>query len=589
MSKQNSVDLNYPPKEVYNNKTEKLVDFFSGDCFKSNKFFQENPESLKLILFQDAFEVVNPLGSARTKYKVLAIYMSLGNLPPEIRTHIDNIQLVALVREKWLNHDKVFGRIQEDLAKLETQGIKINPSKIIKGGLICICGDNLGSHGVGGFQESFSQKVEFFCRFCEARNSELHSKYKKDVFSEYSKLRTPESYNLAVIEKENSKQNVSNIKGIKRNSVLNKLKSFHVCNPGLPPCFGHDLTEGVIAYDLLLIIKGLCQYSSLTVNKLNESIKNFPFVLEDGRNKPQPKIALNLDRIVGSAWEIRTLLRFLPLIIFNINPKIKDSIPDIWQSLLLLSEITDIICAPEIHSSYLDYLQSRTEDYLSLRKKLFPEHDLKPKHHYLTHYAYLIKQFDPLIRVWSMRFESKHTFFKNAVRRLRNLRNISGTLSKKHELYQYLLRSGYNLNVKIVPSSMKLLTLDLYSDIIRNLIKSANLTGHLTECNSISVHGVNYRAGNILITKSKYYQEELYAGKINMICLQNESDVYFILERVRTEFIDDLQSYQIIFDKKPEYRCVSIREILHDPLHIYTINNLQLIKLKHEILSDIFN
>ena len=40
--------------------------------------------------------------------------------------------------------------------------------------------------------------------------------------------------------------------GVKFNSVFNKLPDFHVCNPGLPPCWGHDGFEGVIAYDLQL-------------------------------------------------------------------------------------------------------------------------------------------------------------------------------------------------------------------------------------------------------------------------------------------------------------------------------------------------
>lgn len=66
---------------------EKFVDFCSGQAFKTNPFFEKNPESVKVMLFQDAFEVVNPLGSARSKYKLIAIYMSFGNLPPHVRTY----------------------------------------------------------------------------------------------------------------------------------------------------------------------------------------------------------------------------------------------------------------------------------------------------------------------------------------------------------------------------------------------------------------------------------------------------------------------------------------------------------------------
>lgn len=58
-----------------------LEDFTDGNVFKNNKFFQENPDALRIILYQDAFEIVNPIGAARKKHKLLAIYMTIGNVP----------------------------------------------------------------------------------------------------------------------------------------------------------------------------------------------------------------------------------------------------------------------------------------------------------------------------------------------------------------------------------------------------------------------------------------------------------------------------------------------------------------------------
>lgn len=42
-----------PPSDV-------LTDFSDCQIFKSNYFFVQNPSSLKLVLYQDAFEVDNP-------------------------------------------------------------------------------------------------------------------------------------------------------------------------------------------------------------------------------------------------------------------------------------------------------------------------------------------------------------------------------------------------------------------------------------------------------------------------------------------------------------------------------------------------
>ena len=71
-----------------------LHDITDGHAFKSYQFFIENPGCLKVILYQDAFEIVNPLGSAKTTHKVLAVYLSLANLPAHVRSNTDHMSLV---------------------------------------------------------------------------------------------------------------------------------------------------------------------------------------------------------------------------------------------------------------------------------------------------------------------------------------------------------------------------------------------------------------------------------------------------------------------------------------------------------------
>ncbi len=78
---------------------EVFTDLYDGQNFKCHQFFNENPESLKLILYQDSFEIVNPLGSAKKMHKVLAVYISLANLPIHLRSNTDNMFLVLLCVE----------------------------------------------------------------------------------------------------------------------------------------------------------------------------------------------------------------------------------------------------------------------------------------------------------------------------------------------------------------------------------------------------------------------------------------------------------------------------------------------------------
>ncbi|KAK0145280.1 hypothetical protein N1851_015823 [Merluccius polli] len=76
-----------------------LSDICDGQAFKSNPFFIANPGGLQLILYQDAFEVVNPLGSAKKAHKVHAVYFSVANLPVHVWSNTDHMSLVLLYCE----------------------------------------------------------------------------------------------------------------------------------------------------------------------------------------------------------------------------------------------------------------------------------------------------------------------------------------------------------------------------------------------------------------------------------------------------------------------------------------------------------
>lgn len=208
-------------------------DISNGLCFKSHNLFKDDPNALRLILYQDAFEICNPLGSSKKKHKIIGVYMTLGKFRPHLRSVVDNALLVLLCKEADLKHfgqDKVFHELIKDLKELETNGIEIC-NKTVKGTLFCITGDNLGSHGIGGFTENFST-VEHFCRYCTITLSEFQ---RNPLYT--GTKRTVENYNSVVkdLERENC-IGISNLKGIKFNSVFNALNYYHVCQPGLPPC-----------------------------------------------------------------------------------------------------------------------------------------------------------------------------------------------------------------------------------------------------------------------------------------------------------------------------------------------------------------
>ncbi|CAB4006554.1 Hypothetical predicted protein [Paramuricea clavata] len=250
-----------------------LRDFMDGCVAKQNLLFIELPNAIKIILYQDSFEVVNPLGSAKKKHKILGVYLTLGNIYPQNRSKIDQMQLVLLIREvdfKYFGQEAVFRVLVKDLKKIEETGVHFE-NEYVRGTVAMFLGDNLGSHCIAGFVENFSSCV-YICRFCLM---ELEAFISGNIYNIYPQ-RSPENYkeDLAELEKNPVLNNYHD--GIKFDSIFNELEYYHVCSPGLPPCLGHDLFEGVVHYDLALFIKYMVKDKKFfTYPYINQRIATF--------------------------------------------------------------------------------------------------------------------------------------------------------------------------------------------------------------------------------------------------------------------------------------------------------------------------
>ncbi|CAN7939906.1 unnamed protein product [Ixodes hexagonus] len=325
-----------------------------------------------------------------------------------------SIQLLLLCKDDHFGQDKVFAPLIDDVRKLEAGCVMVEGDTPIYGTVVAILGDNLGSHTIGGFTENFS-KDTYICRFCLMKREEM---FDKESLTGDLELRDPDNYNEAVktLSVDNS---LAACLGIKFDSKFNRLKYFHVCAPGLLPCLGHDLFEGVVSYDLALYLNHFIkQCRWLSIEELNKKILLFKFKGADANDRP-PEISCS-KKLNGHAVQNWNLLRFLPLFLFE-NVCVDEPV---WELVLMLIEIVQLVCAPQITMPMIMRLKDLTEDYLSRRIELFPEASLKPKHHYLLHYPYLITQFGPLIRLWTMRCESKHSYFRQCLRNAQNFKNI---------------------------------------------------------------------------------------------------------------------------------------------------------------------
>lgn len=547
-----------------------LSDFTDGTVFQKSSFFTQYPNALKLILYQDEFEIVNPIGSAKSKHKLLGIYMSIGNLPEHVRSHVNAIKLVALCKEQYFDHEKVYGKIVEDFKKIESSGIQLASGEVIKGALVFIAGDNLGSHSLEGFLENFSL-ASYFCRYCLITRDEFHSA--EGPFESYPP-RSIENYTAALEANRNGKDHCQ---GVKSNSVFNSLENFHVCNPGLPPCLAHDLLEGITAFDLKIFIDYFVEERWFSISTLNKRIESFQYSLHDNRDKPCP-VSASKKRIVGNAWQIFTFLKPLPLLI---EDKIRDTMNTKWQCFLLLLEIVEVVCAPKVHKSYLPYLATIISEYIAIRKTF--EQKLRPKHHYLMHYPELIKQFGPLMKVWTLRFESKHSYFKRAIRYCKNFINVTKSLTIKHELFQSFLRLGGDIRSEIEMRGNSDFRKTIYQDSIQQALNRVTLRNDIQECCEIIVKGVVYRRGDGLVVRQKSYQFQVEVGKVCLL-LSDETNVFIVFEVLETVFRSYLRVYEV--GKCVGYTCCPLNSLPStEKLNFYNTGSFLCVKPSYGLVS----
>lgn len=142
----------------------KIRSFLDGTKYKSFNFFKDNPNALRITLYFDEFEVVNPLGSKVGIHKVGGFYWSIQNFPLWINSKLKNIFLMGLVFAddvKKYGMDPIIKPFIDDMKILESEkGFETfdanGESLVIRATLAVVTGDTAGMHDLFGFMAAGS-------------------------------------------------------------------------------------------------------------------------------------------------------------------------------------------------------------------------------------------------------------------------------------------------------------------------------------------------------------------------------------------------------------------------------------------------
>ena len=203
-----------------------------------------------------------------------------------------------------------------------------------------------------------------------------------------------------------------------------------------------------------------------------------------------------------------------------------------WSLLLILQQIVEIVTSHELVSSNIAVLDMLIKDYLDGRTSQFPSKSLRPKHHYMAHYPQLMFIFGPLIHVWTMRFESKHSYFKECIRRVKNFKNVTKTLSHKHQLLQAYYGTGSLIGPSVVVEQAAPLDLEVYNEKIGSVLLQYFPQG--TSVNDLSVV-INVTASGIAYKQKQFVhvgntEHTLLFGEIILTLCDSEQNVFFVVK-----------------------------------------------------------
>ena len=443
---------------------------------------------------------------------------------------------------------------------------------MVRGTIACIAGDNLGSHYIGGFVENFTL-ASHLCHHCEVAREQFEA----DPMEAHCPIRTRAKYDAAIAVL-NSDPDLKHHLGVKKNSTFNSLNHFHICQPGLPPCLGHDLFEDVIDYDLSLCINYFIKKNFFTYDILNRRIVNFKYLASDASDKPC-EVTPNAHKLGGHAVQNWCLLRLFPLIIGDKIPDLNDLV---WQMVILLIRVTALICAPKISHGQVACMKLLTHEYLFSRMTVFPDNKLKPKHHYLSHYPSLTMQFGPLMKSWTMRFESKHSYFKSCIRSAKNFKNITGLLAERHQTFNALQLEGRFFKQPLECNNATPFYAPLYSSDIQEVLRTGQFDSKNTSVSDRCVFkGTVFKKDNFVAIEEA---ELISFGKI-LLVLTCDCDLYFVLQQYSAELNEHLQAYEVDLSSM-KVACVSSNTLVHElPLNAYNIDFHLYIPLKFSIFD----
>lgn len=578
------------PEGVYNSFTD-------GYFFQSHSLFSNYlKKTLRLQIFYDGMGTTNPLRGHCAPHNVGVFYFIIENLPTHYNSCFQNIHVFALCHTLDLKKNgfgPVLSRFMEDLQTLETEGVTISVPEVgdiqIHATISQFSGDCLAMNEIYGLVCDFSH--DYNCAICYSTKEEFSNNFLDTHFS----LRSKQQHAVDLLNVSYSNDSrVIHVRGVKHDSVLNGSLFFHTAESRSLDIM-HVMSEGIIPYEFSCILHEFIVIRKvIDLDTFNEKVRQMYCILEVDKGNTPAELNKICDPGKGlspklTANEIFCLFRNS---MYILGDYVDDDADKHWKLFLQLQSIVDIVFAPKLTTSMLNYYSELYEKHLKLFRKLYNHLPIKPKQHFMVHFPTIVRRNGPPTFNSCMKYELRNSFFKRTSHIICNFKNIVMSLATRNQItsLSHTLRKTRMRDNCVKTHKCKTIPLQHLNGwqiILERL--HLDLDSTVTISVKAKIWGRRYSKGNIVVLGKRCGDRILEFGLVETIIWSPINELaYLFVKKMETLGLDQsINAYNVKQQTGDTFLILSINELYdYHPLDVYTPydDREMYVRLKYSII-----
>lgn len=227
----------------------------------------------------------------------------------------------------------------------------------------------------------------------------------------------------------------------------------------------------------------------------------------------------------------------------------------------------EIVFAPKIATSFLQYLDDLITDFIVLFKRLFfPDINSINKFHHIQHYADCIRWAGPLINYWCMRYEAKHGQYKLKAQNMYNFKNPPKTLMRTGQCAQSAKWGAKNVKlnkVKILSSKLQIVNETQSKNNLQQLGYSRD--DIVLTPSKILVNGVEFSKNFYVVIETAQTREDkslLFGCIQEIIHIENQDGGTYVLCSVYTSILDPyVNAYRLKIEDPVQHKFIKVSDL----------------------------